>query len=68
MILTRDADGAEQTRNRHLHRNPLLKNSGVFAALNFNLTPSLFYSSRQEDTMVSPSLLVILRYLPFRHV
>jgi hypothetical protein len=31
------------------YRNPLLKNSGVFAALNLNLTPSLFYSSRQED-------------------
>ncbi len=30
------------------YRNPLLKNSGVFAALNLNLTPSL-YSSRQED-------------------
>ncbi|CDL29345.1 Rtn protein [Escherichia coli ISC7] len=27
----------------------MLKNSGVFAALNLNLTPSLFYSSRQED-------------------
>lgn len=50
------------------YRNPLLKNSGVFAALNLNLTPSLFYSSRQKITMASPSLLVILRYLPFLHV
>ncbi|EPP4908273.1 cyclic di-GMP phosphodiesterase [Escherichia albertii] len=31
------------------YRNPLLKNSGVFAALNLNLTPYLFYSSHQED-------------------
>lgn len=50
------------------YRNPLLKNSGVFAALNLNLTPSLFYSSRQKITMASPSLLAILRYLPFLHV
>ncbi len=31
------------------YRNPLLKNSGVFAALNLNLTPYLFYSSHQEN-------------------
>src|SRR5699024_12296239 len=31
------------------YRNPLLKNSGVFAALYLNLPPSLFYSSRPED-------------------
>lgn len=31
------------------YRNPLLKNSGVFAALNLHLTPYLLYSSRQQD-------------------
>lgn len=31
------------------YRNPLLKNSGVFAALNLNLTPYLLYSSHQQD-------------------
>lgn len=47
------------------YRNPLLKNSGVFAALNLNLTPIVH---GRKITMASPSLLVILRYLPFLHV
>ncbi len=57
--LTRYADGAEQTRNRHLVCNPLLKNSGVFAALNLNLTPLSFIVHGRKITMASPSLLVI---------
>ncbi|MFP1591659.1 CSS-motif domain-containing protein [Escherichia coli] len=40
------------------YRNPLLKNSGVFAALNLNLTPSLFYSSRQEDQRTGVALII----------
>ncbi|HCO5013021.1 TPA: cyclic di-GMP phosphodiesterase [Escherichia fergusonii] len=31
------------------YRNPLISNSGVFTALNLNLTPYLLYTSRQED-------------------
>ena len=51
------------------YRNPLLKNSGVFAALNLNLLR--LHSSiahGRKITMASPSLLAILRYLPFLHV
>jgi len=31
------------------YRNPLVKDGGVFTSVNINLTPYMFYSSRQEE-------------------